>query len=150
MATIESLYNRFSSISDNLGKSLGVYLREEAIDVRGKIQEVTPKGKDGKLARSWRINSLASASGIIAGVRIFNPLSYASVLEFGLNPSEHIAHSWTRWYVYGDRKKSSKLTFSKGRIWSKAAVGGISTKVITPKYELQLARNIADLVVTML
>jgi hypothetical protein len=141
MTTLTDLANDFQRLATSLTPRIQSELEVEARSLRDIFAKDTPV-RTGRLQHSWRIRK-TRRSGTIASVTILNPISYGSVIEFGLDEQQYPHHPWVVSFAK-EKQKSKKIVRKDGKIWSKYAVGGITSKTLTNSYIQNLTRKIGD------
>lgn len=143
MGTMQEEAAFFNALPSAIKASIASKLYSEAIALKEKLAANSPV-KTGRYQQSWRVNK-SSGSELFASISIFNPLSYATALDDGIDPGLYPSHPWVKSYV--DKKTSGGLVRSKGVIWSAQRPGGTINSVFTPVYAKSLSQSLADAVV---
>ncbi len=144
MGTLHEEIAFFSDLYPKFRKAVQNALDSEMNTLREAVVAETPS-QSGQLKRSWRVNRTRGVS-VIASGSLHNPIGYAQAIELGIDPKQHPHHPWVGAIA---NKTTDGVVFSKGRIWSKKAVGGTMMQVFTPSYTQKLSRRLADVMITV-
>ncbi len=131
----------FIKASTKVKPTIQKRLNSEVRELKSAIVSASPV-KTGRYKNSWRI-SKSSTEDSMAYAQIFNPLSYASALDYGIEKGT--SHPWA--ISYPKNRASKGVVMSKGRIWSKQRPGGTINSVVTPSYEKRLSQSIANAII---